>query len=44
LATAAPRLPRVVPGLAVIVCFRICGPRGTPSEAVRRWAEAIRAE
>jgi tripartite-type tricarboxylate transporter receptor subunit TctC len=40
---AAPRLSDTVPGLEVAGWFGLCGPRGMPSEAIRRWAEATEA-
>jgi tripartite-type tricarboxylate transporter receptor subunit TctC len=40
---AAPRLSDTVPGLEVAGWFGLCGPRGMPPEAIRRWAEATEA-
>jgi tripartite-type tricarboxylate transporter receptor subunit TctC len=40
---AAPRLADTVPGLEVAGWFGLCGPRGMPPEAIRRWAEATEA-
>lgn len=40
---AAPRLADTVPGLEVAGWFGLCGPRGMPLEAIRRWADATEA-
>ena len=40
---SAPRLSQSVPGLEVAGWFGLCGPRGMPEAAIRRWAEAAAA-
>lgn len=37
----APRIADAVPGFEVTGWFGICGPRGMPEAAVRRWAQVI---
>jgi tripartite-type tricarboxylate transporter receptor subunit TctC len=39
----APMIAEAVPGFETYAWFGLCGPRGVPAAAVRRWEEAIRA-
>ena len=37
-----PPLSRLVPGFGVVGWFGLCGPKGMPPEALRRWEDAVR--